>query len=256
MGSDWQERRDIPSVLPHISLQGHRLVRGTDTLKEVAEPLRPRDRRSPGCCYQPLRINLLGEFGKNGRHVVQPSGVVPIADKIDRSRLNGRDQECAARSIETLDRYVGDAPTSEEAHPHSTARYRPTVLGQGDLEFLRTVMGRAVVLGGGQECSIIGEPQMLQKRRNELIGREAAETPVLGRYDNVEAAGRACHVPFLCQPTQRESRSGGRHTEGGLKLRCGEMMPASGSKPVNDVACSGYRQFRFHILKVLFFNRL
>ena len=188
------------AFLPHINLQEHRLVCGTDTLEEVTETLRPRDRRSPGCCYQPLRIDLLGEFGKNGRHVIQPPGTMPIADKVDRSRLNGRDQECSARGIETLDRYVGDTPTSDKAHPYSTARYRPTVFSKGDLEFLRTVMGRAVVLGGGQECGIIGEPQMLQKRWDELIGREAAQMPVLGRYDDVEAAGRACHVPFLCQP--------------------------------------------------------
>ena len=97
---------------------------------------------------------------------------------------------------------------------------------------------------------------MLQKRRDKLIGREAAETPVLGRYDDVEAAGRTCHVPFLCQPAQHESRSGDRHAEGGPKLRRGEMIPSIGSKTVDDVTCSGYRRYRFHMCKVSFFNRL
>ena len=149
MRSGWQERRGIPRFPLHISLQEHRLVLSTDTLKEVTETLRPRDRRNPGCCYQSLRIDLLGEFGKNGRHVIQPSGVVPIADKIDRGRLNGRDQEYSARGVETLDRYIGDTPTSDKGYPHSTAKYRSTVLGKSNLKFLRTVMGRAMVLGGG-----------------------------------------------------------------------------------------------------------
>ena len=63
-----------------------------------------------------------------------------------------------------------------------------------DLEFLRTMMGRTVVLCSRQEAYVVSDPPALHQSRDELIRGQAAETPVLWRHDDVEPAPGACDL--------------------------------------------------------------
>ena len=51
-GSGWQEQGSVARSLPHMSLQGQRLVRCADEFEQVAKTLCPRDGSRLRCYYQ------------------------------------------------------------------------------------------------------------------------------------------------------------------------------------------------------------
>ena len=154
-----------------MGLQKRCLVCGTDTLKKVAEALRPGDGRNRGRRHQSVRIDLFCKLLEHGCDLVQSAAAMPVADKIHCGPFDGRNQDRPARGVEVLDRHLDDAPPGDKRHPDGSAGDRPSVPGKGNLEFLRAVMRCAVILGGGEERSIVRALPMLHERRDELIGR-------------------------------------------------------------------------------------
>ena len=235
-----------------MGLQRHRLVRRADAFEEVAEALRPGNRRGPRRTGQKVRIDPLGELGEHRRHLIQSAGALFVADKIDRRRLDAGNQDRSARRVEALDRHLGNPFAGDEGDPDDAARYRPSITGESNLKCLRTVMRRAVILGGGQESRIVRSLQMLHERRDELVGRQTAETPVLGRQDDVEATGGTCHQSLFRQPAEREPGRGGGYAERGSHVGRAEVVSAIGGEPGDDIAGSG--RSRIHARKVSLFD--
>ena len=134
-----------------MGLQRRRLVHRADAFEEIAEALRPGN--GCGSCRtgQKVRIDPLGELGEHRRHLIQSADALFVADKIDRRRLDAGNQDRSARRVEALDRHLGNPLAGDEGDPDAAARYRTAITGEGNLEYLRTVMRRAVILGGGQE---------------------------------------------------------------------------------------------------------
>ena len=64
------------------------------------------------------------------------------------------------------------------------------------------MMSGAVVLGGRKQPDVIAEAKLFHQRRNELIGRQASEPPVLGRHNDVEPVRRMRHQPLPGEPVQ------------------------------------------------------
>ena len=235
-----------------MGLQRRRLVHRADAFEKVAEALRPGHGRSPCRNGQEIRIDALGELGEYRRHLIQSAGAFLVTDKIDRRRLDAGNQDRSARRVEALDRHLGDPLAGDEGNPDGAAGYRPAIAGEGDLECLRTVMRRSVILGGGQESRMVRLLQAPHERRDELVGRQAAETPVLGRQDDVEAAGGTCDQPLFRQPAECEPGRGGGYAECGSHVRRAEVVSAIGGILGDDVAGSG--RFRIHARKVSLFD--
>ena len=93
-------------------------------------------------------IHQFTEFGKYGSYLIQAPCTALVSDKVDCRRLGGRYTEGAARRVETLHRYIVQAPATDERDTYPAAENGAPGLGQHDLEFLRPVMGGAVELGG------------------------------------------------------------------------------------------------------------
>src|SRR5258708_27358072 len=105
-------------VLAHIGLEGSGLVFGARTLKEVAEPLRPRNRRRRRRPGERLRVDPFREFGEQRRDLAQATGMMLVADEVKRSRFRSRHQQRAARRVETLDRYFLKVLANHEGDAH------------------------------------------------------------------------------------------------------------------------------------------
>src|ERR1700732_4812403 len=66
------------------NLSGSALCAGTDALKEVAEPLRPRQRRSRGDGGELGGVKPLCEFREDRGHVIKPACPMLVAHQIQR----------------------------------------------------------------------------------------------------------------------------------------------------------------------------
>lgn len=124
------------------------------------------------------------------------------------------------------------------------------------MERLRAVMCRAVILGGGQERSIVRALQTLHECRNELVGGQAADAPIFWRYDDVEAASGACYHSLFCQSVQGKSGRGGGYPKRCTQFRCCEVVSAIGGKLGDEITGSRFGYFHFHVHKVLLFDIL
>ena len=163
-----------------------------------------------------------------------------VADKIDGGRLDGGDQDRPARRVDAPDRHVRDALAGDEGNPDGAAGHR----------LADSPRGRpGIPVGGGAprrntarrtERSIVRQAPALHERRNELVGRQAAKTPVFGRHDDVEAAGRTGHQALLCKPVQREPGRGGGHAERDPQFFRGEVVPAISSKAGDESGGFGH----------------
>jgi len=91
-------------------------------------------------------------------------------------------------------------------------------------------MGRAMVLGRAQERGVIAKTEMRHQLRDELVRRQTAEAPILGRNDDVEASVGSRELTLLGEPSQ-----GGASPDDGTPERvCGllgrEVVATSGSE--------------------------
>jgi hypothetical protein len=74
---------------------------------------------------------------------------VLVADEIDSRRLDLGDKNRPTRRIEALDRDFGNPLASDEGNFDSPAMDGSPVLGHDNLKFLRPMVRRSMVLGGG-----------------------------------------------------------------------------------------------------------
>src|SRR6266699_3883699 len=101
-------------MLAYILLQSWDLRIEPKMLQQVSEPLRPADRHRPGSISEFLRINPLGEFSKNRRHLIEPARVLHVPQEVERRRLGRRHEECSSRRIEALRRHILDVLAEHE----------------------------------------------------------------------------------------------------------------------------------------------
>src|SRR5437667_1776704 len=135
-------------------------------------------------------INLFGEFRKNCCRIVQSANMMRVSDKVERGGFRGGNKNRPARRIERLNRNFRDLFAHYEDNTNRSTLNWPAVHRKTDLKFLRTMMGRSVVLRRRQKTCVVGQAKTLHQIRNELISRKASERLVFRRNNNVEAAGR------------------------------------------------------------------
>ena len=88
---------------------------------------------------------------KHARHPVHAPGATHVSDEIDHRRLHGGDHDRAAGIVDALDRNGIEVTARDKDDPDGAAHDRRPVPLQHHLEFLRAMMGRAVVLRGRQQ---------------------------------------------------------------------------------------------------------
>lgn len=109
-------------------------------------------------------------------------------------------------------------------------------LTEGYLECLWAVVCGAVVFGGGKKRRVIR--LIANQRGHELIGGEAAESPVFRRQDDVRATPRARDQTVPVQPTEREPSGGGSSAQPLAAFLRSEVMVAPRVKVGDEVAGS------------------
>ena len=173
-------------------------------LQQVAEPLRPGDRRRPGSGGKFLWIDPLGEFRQNRRHLTESARMTGVTDKVERRCLGRRHQDRAPRRIEALNRHIFDVLARHKGDAYHSALDRPAVLCDKDLEFLRALMRRAVILCGRQQARVVGEIEVLHQRRDKLVGGKTTERAIFRREDDVKTPRRRSDEHFVFETVQRE----------------------------------------------------
>src|SRR5208282_1858849 len=169
-----QEHARLPCVFAHIPLEGWNLCRETKMLQQVSEPLCPWNRGGPGHGCQFLRIDPLGEFREDCHHSIESVSMTCISHKVDRRRFRRRNEQCPPRRVEGLNRHIRETLARYEGDAHRSALDRPAVPRDEDLELLRALMGRAVILCGRQKARVV-EVETLHQRRDKLVGGKAAK---------------------------------------------------------------------------------
>ena len=96
-----------------------------------------------------------GKLSEHHCHVIEPAGLTLIADEAERRCLGRRHPYRPARRIEALNRHARDAGACEERDTDRSALNRAAVLGEEDLESLRALMRRTVILRRRQEPRIV-----------------------------------------------------------------------------------------------------
>ncbi len=144
-------------------------------LQQVSEPLRPGNRRCPRDGGQFLRVDPLGEFREDRRHLIESAGMTCVSHKVERRRFRRRNEQRAPRRAERLNR-----PSARRLRAMKATRTAPQWIGPAvprdeDLELLRSLMRRTVILCGRQKSRVVGEVEMLHQRRDKLLGGKAAE---------------------------------------------------------------------------------
>ena len=72
-------------------------------LEQIAQALRPEDRRGSQGIDEAVWIHVVTEFGKNICNMIQAAGSIHVSDKIDSGHLRGRYQDGSARRIEAVE---------------------------------------------------------------------------------------------------------------------------------------------------------
>ena len=104
---------------------------------------------------------------------------------------------------------------------------------------LWALMGRTVILCGGQKARVVGEVETLHQRRDKLVGGKAGERAIFRRQDDVEAARRRSDQLLFCQAVQRELGGSGGNAERRLSLAGGKVISAAGGKAA-DISSGGW----------------
>ena len=217
------------------SAKGSRQARGASTLEQVAEALRPRERRPGGLGEQLRGVHALGELSENGRDVGQAAGVARIADEVERRRFRRRVTQHATQGVLLHGRDLAHVGARHELDTHPAAADLGAVCGDDRLEDHGRLVGGAVQARRGEKPRVVGQPKVLHELRHELLSGQTPERPVLGRDDQVEAAKGHRHAPLLSQPADRRSSRDGRRARGGNSCLSREVVAPLGRQTV-DVA--------------------
>ncbi len=166
----------------------------------MAKSLRPWHRRAQRGNGELQRIDPFRELGKDRPDLVEPADLRLIAHEIERRRRGDFDRP--ARRIEILEWYLLQTLTHEEGYSHLSAVNPSAWRSQHHLKLLRTVMSCAVILRGREKAGVVRQPRPLHQRGDELVRRQAAEGPIFGRDDHVEAASRRGDFSLADEPVQ------------------------------------------------------
>ena len=94
-------------------------------------------------------------------------------------------------------------------------------------------MSGAVILSGGKQPDVIAEAKLFHEHRDELIGGQTSEPPVLGRENDIEPMRRMRHQPLPGKLVQREHDGVSDAAERIPRFLWREMIPATHGKCVN-----------------------
>src|SRR5260370_42620677 len=98
-----------------------------------------------------------------------------IFHKVERRRFRRRNEQCAPRRVEGLNRYIRETLARHEGDAHCSALDRPTVPRDEDLELLQALMGRTVILCLCQKGRVGLEGATLHHPWAKLVGGNAGE---------------------------------------------------------------------------------
>jgi len=77
----------IPQICRGPFLEGGNHRREAKMFQQESQPLRPGNGCSPGNCGQFLRIDPLGKFRKDHRHLIEPAGMTRVSNEVERRRF-------------------------------------------------------------------------------------------------------------------------------------------------------------------------
>lgn len=120
-----QQHGRLPGVFPHVGLQRPGTIPSLDFFQQIAQPLRPRDRRCPRRRNELVGVEFLGDFAKNSRYLVETSGIALVASEVNGRGLWRGGKHCATWGIEALHRDGGDVFCTMNATrtaPHTMGR--------------------------------------------------------------------------------------------------------------------------------------
>ena len=75
-----QKRDPLLRVFAHVRFERRRLGVKAKMLQQISEALRPGDTRRPGGNRKFLRIEPLGEFREDRRHLIETAGTTGVTD--------------------------------------------------------------------------------------------------------------------------------------------------------------------------------
>ena len=154
----------------HVFLQGCDFCGGTHDLKQVTQALSPGNRSDAGGGGKLCGVEPFSEFGEHRRNLIQPAGLILIANEVNRRRFCGSDDQGTAWCVEVLNRNLPQSFASHERHAYFPARDWKTWLLEKDLKFLRPLVSRPMVLRRREKAGIVGQIEAPHQCRNELIG--------------------------------------------------------------------------------------
>jgi len=149
----WRSRQQhdpLLRVFAHVRLERRSFCVEAKMLQQISKPLRPGDRRRSGSGRKFPRIEPFGEFRQNRSHLTESTRMIDVTNKVECRCLGRRHQNRAPQRIEALDGHVFDVLAGYKRDAYHPALNRPPVLCDKDLEFLRALMRRAVILCGRQ----------------------------------------------------------------------------------------------------------
>gem|GEM_PF-6572090 len=173
-----------------------------------------------------------------------------VADEINCSRFGGRHKDSAVRRVEALRRHFRETLPREECDADASAKNWPAILRKEDLEFLRAMMGRAVILCCRKQAHVVAQAKSRQEVGNEVRSGNTAKRAVFRWNDDVKASCRRADELLSCQTTESILRGNRRDSEGSLQLVRREQELPAGSEAVQVATSNRMALFRFHSRKV------
>ena len=117
------------------------------------------------------------------------------------------------------------------------ARERAPILSDHHLEALRPIMSGPMDLGSAEKRDVVALAQVIHKLRDELLGRQAAEVPILRGNDDVKTAKWSGSLAAALKAAKRRSYGGQRDAEGFAGVLRREVISPSRGERADEVGC-------------------
>ena len=124
-----------------------------------------------------------------------------VPDEVEGRCFGRGETKHASHGIPPLGRDIRDVAARDDLHADSAASDLSPVRGYDGLEDHRRLMSGTMEGRGRPKAHVVGEAQMFHELRHELLGRHAAQRPVLRRNHQEEATERHRDLVLLAQPT-------------------------------------------------------